>query len=62
MNTTIVGGTLVGALALSLAFAQEGGGEHASHTFAKEPVNARALASLEDFKGRPVLVEFWGTH
>ncbi len=36
-------------------------GEGAQYTFARAPVNARGIESLDDLRGRPVLLEFWGT-
>jgi hypothetical protein len=36
-------------------------GDVASHSFSAPPWNARGTKSLEDLRGRPVLVEFWGT-
>jgi hypothetical protein len=37
-------------------------GEKVSHTFAQPIVNDQGVKSLADLAGRPVLVEFWGTH
>ena len=33
----------------------------ATHAFEREPVNGLGVRALEDLRGRPVLVEFWGT-
>lgn len=36
-------------------------GEEVSYRFRTAPRNARGAQSLEDFRGAPLLVEFWGT-
>lgn len=36
-------------------------GDTPAHTFRASPWNAVGVRSLEDLRGRPVLVEFWGT-
>lgn len=37
-------------------------GDHPKYSFSQPLVNGQGVKSLEDMKGRPVLVEFWGTH
>ncbi|HPF14791.1 MAG: hypothetical protein H6830_08575 [Planctomycetes bacterium] len=37
-------------------------GDTAAYTFRSEPVHAMGVKSLEAMRGKPVLVEFWGTH
>ena len=37
------------------------GDDTATHTFRSSPFNANGLASLEELRGKPVLIEFWGT-
>ena len=32
-----------------------------THTFERDPLNATGVTGLEDLRGRPVLLEFWGT-
>lgn len=36
-------------------------GDEVSYDFRSALVNSRGADSLSDFKGKPVLVEFWGT-
>jgi hypothetical protein len=36
-------------------------GDVPEYEFSKELVNGRGLKSLADFRGKPLLVEFWGT-
>lgn len=33
----------------------------ASYTFKQAPVNAAGITSLEELRGKPVLIDFWGT-
>ena len=68
-------GLLLGSAAISLAFLTSsssllatGGaedvvnaGSEVSYTFRTPPVNSAGLSSLEGLRGKPVLVEFWGT-
>ena len=57
--------TLAAALLVAAPEAQAGGqvevGSKASHTFSTAPVNSMGVKSLKDLRGKPVLVEFWGT-
>ncbi len=36
-------------------------GSEPAYSFRTSPVNGGGLASLESLRGKPVLVEFWGT-
>lgn len=50
-------------LGLSAAASPEGVavGEEVSYTFRAAPLGGMGVTSLADLKGKPVLVEFWGT-
>jgi len=37
-------------------------GDLVSHQFREAPLNAGSVKSLQDLRGTPVLIEFWGTH
>lgn len=55
------------ALIDGTARAQEQGkvakvGEKMSYTFQQPMLNGQGVRSLADLAGRPVIVEFWGTH
>lgn len=60
--TATLGLPVAVALALPLA-AQDtiSVGSRPDHTFREAPVNAMGVKSLGDLRGRPVLVDFWGT-
>ena len=36
-------------------------GEEVSHSFRSPLLGGRGLKSLDDLRGKPVLIEFWGT-
>ncbi|MFT5057887.1 MAG: hypothetical protein ACI87O_002829 [Planctomycetota bacterium] len=67
MKLTMTTGLVAVALALPLIaanFAQESNiseGSTPSYTFREAPTNAMGVKSLEAMRGKPVLVEFWGT-
>ena len=50
---------------LALPTAQRGNavsaGDTPEYTFRNAPVNGMGVQSLKDLRGKPVLVEFWGT-
>jgi len=50
---------LFGAVALTGA---RGGGESTRYSFSTAPVNAMGIKSMADLRGKPVLIDFWGTH
>lgn len=56
--------TSVIGLALSTAFPAAEGvsvGDEVSYTFRSPVMNGMGVDELSDFRGRPMLVEFWGT-
>lgn len=36
-------------------------GDEVDYTFRSTPVNAMGIKGLDELRGKPVLVEFWGT-
>lgn len=53
------------ALTLAAAPAQPAGvkvGDLVQHQFRESPLNGGGLKALQDLRGTPVLIEFWGTH
>lgn len=48
-------------LASASCSASAGVGDAPEYKFRKAPVNALGVASLADLRGKPVLVDFWGT-
>lgn len=36
-------------------------GEESNYSFSKAPVNSLGVQSLADLRGKPVLIDFWGT-
>jgi hypothetical protein len=61
MNRTMLMAAVVTALATGSAHARGPGGEEASYTFSKPPVDSLGVQSLADLRGKPVLIDFWGT-
>jgi hypothetical protein len=51
--------TLLGAVALTTS--ARGGGENTRYTFSTAPVNSMGVKSMADLRGKPVLIDFWGT-
>jgi hypothetical protein len=54
------------ALTTALGVAASGGiggasEEPVGYTFNEAPFNARGVQSMEDLRGKPVLIDFWGT-
>lgn len=58
---TLAATALLVAAPSALAGGQVEVGKKTSHTFSTSPVNSMGVKSLKDLKGKPVLVEFWGT-
>lgn len=67
MKLSLTTGLMAAALALPLIaanFAQESKiseGSEPSYSFREAPMNAMGVMSLEAMRGKPVLIEFWGT-
>lgn len=61
------GAALLGAVTLSGAWLPTGSqegiavGTVATYQFNTAPMNARGVRNLEDLRGKPVLIDFWGT-
>ena len=52
------------ALAITLASAgvsNANTGDSRSYRFQKAPVNSMGLKSMAELRGKPVLIDFWGT-
>ena len=52
--------------ALCVAFASAGdshaaAGDSGSYRFQKAPVNSMRVKSMAELRGKPVLIDFWGT-
>ena len=47
--------------ALALVLSTSAGEEQATHTFREPPMGSSGLTRIEDLRGRPTLIEFWGT-
>jgi hypothetical protein len=61
LRTTVA---VVGTLALLAPRAHSGEAavsEVASYTFSEPLLNGMGVTSLDDLRGKPVLIEFWGT-
>ncbi len=56
--SSLAGAALVVALA---PFARAGDDLVANYKFSKPPVNSMGITSLEDLRGKPVIIDFWGT-
>jgi hypothetical protein len=37
-------------------------GDAVNYKFSKPPVNSLGITSFEELRGKPVLIDFWGTH
>ena len=51
---------VLGAVALTTG--ARSGGESTRYTFSTAPVNSMGVKSMADLRGKPVLIDFWGTH
>jgi hypothetical protein len=49
------------ALLAVAPLAQAGVGEKVDYKFRQAPVNAMGVTGFADLRGKPVLVDFWGT-
>lgn len=56
----------IGWAALCVAFSSAGdsnaaAGDSGSYRFQKAPVNSMGVKSMAELRGKPVLIDFWGT-
>ena len=63
INPLISLGLAAGVLLSGSAMGQEvvDVGAKPSYSFRSAPTNSMGIKSLEELKGKPVLIEFWGT-
>jgi hypothetical protein len=62
MKTTLAAlstATLIAALA---SFRAAPSDEVVNFKFSKPPVNSMGITGFDDLRGKPVLIDFWGTH
>jgi hypothetical protein len=38
------------------------GGESSNYRFSSPPANSMGVKGMADLRGKPVLIDFWGTH
>ncbi len=58
LTMMVAGGMLAAAPALQ---AQSQVGDQPEYKFREAPFNGMGVTSLADFRGKPLLVDFWGT-
>jgi hypothetical protein len=56
---TLSSAALIAAL---VPAARAGVGDTVSYKFSKPPVNSMGITSFEELRGKPVIIDFWGTH
>ena len=54
--------TLLLAVSALTPNARAGDGDAVSYKFSKPPVNSMGIAGMEDLRGKPIIIDFWGTH
>ena len=64
IHPILLSGMAASVLLAGTASAQDAAsvGARPSYSFREAPANSMGVKSLEELKGRPVLVEFWGTY
>ena len=62
MKLAVVAAVTVGWTTLAPAQEVAKLGTRPSYTFSSPLLNGLGVKSLADLQGRPVMVEFWGTH
>jgi len=62
MNTTVAAFSFAASIAALASFRSAPADDGATFKFSKPPVNSMGIASLEDLRGKPVVIDFWGTH
>ena len=55
-------GVALACVAVLSVSAPRGDEAAASYVFATAPVNAKGVKGMADLRGKPVLIDFWGTH
>jgi len=61
MNWQHAGFALAALGAVAAGPSGRGSGESTSFTFRTPPVNSMGVKSMADLRGKPVLIDFWGT-
>ena len=67
LSATLASPTIAGSPTFSTAMATLAGGnapkdgDIVEHKFSTPPLNSGGLKSLAELRGRPLLIEFWGT-
>ena len=66
MHKLIIASAVLIAACCSIPIAQGQGrivevGDTVDYTFSQPPIDGLGLMSLRDLRGKPILVEFWGT-
>ena len=62
LNCGLTGLGLALAASIAAGARRPVGGEGNGYTFQTAPVNSLGIKGLADLRGKPVLIDFWGTH
>jgi hypothetical protein len=62
LATPVSAALVVLASAALAPLSRAAGDEVVAYKFSKPPVNSLGITSMEDLRGKPVLIDFWGTH
>ena len=62
MNKTVAALSFAASIAALASFRSAPADDGVTFKFTKPPVNSMGTTGMEDLRGKPVLIDFWGTH
>ena len=62
MKTTLAALSTTALIAALASFRAAPADDGVSFKFSKPPVNSMGITGYDDLRGKPIVIDFWGTH
>ncbi len=62
MKTTVAVLSTAAMIAALVSFRSAPSDDGVSFKFSKPPVNSMGITGSDDLRGKPIVIDFWGTH
>ena len=60
MNKTVAAFSFAASIAALASFRPAPADDGANFKFSKPPVNSMGIAGMDDLRGKPIVIDFWG--
>jgi hypothetical protein len=62
MQKSVAAFSFAASIAALASFRSAPADDGVAFKFSKPPVNSMGITGMEDLRGKPIVIDFWGTH